>query len=358
MLKPRKYYCWRRDYFMQAQIHRDQVFWPIKDETIVMALAFSPDGQYLATAGMDSEAKIWQVKIGLPICSVSHEDIIVALAFSPDGQYFATASEDGTAQIWQSKTGRRVACLPHRESVRYVGFIHDGLYLVTLTGSRIFPGGDYASSKITAWEVSTGKKVLQIVNHAGVETISSGSRGQYFALADKKLSVQLWPEMLPSDVLNAEKSQLERKWEFPKNEIVNCMKGEEPIKEIVLSSNKKTVAILHPGGVVQVWQLSRCLKIAHMLHEEEVNSVSFCPRGECIVTASDDNITRVWNIRSAQQLAHFTHTDAVNIAIFNPTGNLIASAAGDPMSESSEAGVRLWSWKSDLNKGRASNAHS
>lgn len=335
---------------MQAKIHRDQAFCLIKDETIVMALAFSPDGQYLATAGIDSEAKIWQVKTGLRICSVSHEDIIVALAFSPDGQYFATASEDGTAQIWQSKTGRRVVCLPHRESVRYVGFIHDGLYLVTLTGSRLFPGGDCASSKVTAWEVSTGKKVLQIVNHAGVETISSGSRGKYFALTDNKRSVQLWPETLLNDVLNVEKSQIHRKGESPENEIVNCMKGEEPIKEIVSSSDKKHIAILHPGGIVQVWKLSECLKIARIFHKEEVNSVSFCPRGECIVTASDDNITRVWNIHSAQQLAHFAHTDAVNIAIFNPAGNLIASAAGDPMSGSSEAGVRLWSWKSSLNK--------
>ncbi len=335
---------------MQAKIHRDRAFCLIHDETIVTALAFSPDGQYLATAGIDSEAKIWQVKTGLRICSVSHEDIIVALAFSPDGQYFATASEDGTAQIWQSKTGRRVACLPHCESVRYVGFVHDGSYLVTLTGSRIFPGGDYASSKVTAWEVNTGKKILQIVDRAGIETISSGSRGQYFALTGKKHSVHLWPETLLRDVLNVEKSQIDRKWEFPENEIVNCIKGEEPIKEIILSPDKENIAILHPGGTVQVWQLSGRLKIAHILHKEEVNSVSFCPRGECIVTASDDNITRVWNIHSCEQLAYFTHTDAVNIAIFNPTGNLIASAAGNPMSDSSEAGVRLWSWESGLNK--------
>jgi WD40 repeat protein len=335
---------------MQTKIYRDQSFCLIKDETIMMALAFSPDGEYLATAGVDSAAKIWQVRTGSQICSVSHEDMIIALTFSPDGQYFATASEDGTAQIWQSKTGRRVACLPHRDSVRYVSFIQDGLYLVTLTGSRIFPGGSNSSSKVTAWEALTGKKVLQIVNCDGVKIVSSGSQGQYFALADKEHSVSLWPETLLNDVLSVEKSQKDRMREFLENKMINCIRGEEPIKEIVLSLDEKKVATLHPRGLVQVWQLPGCTKIARISHQEEVNSVSFCPRGERIVTASDDNITRVWDIHSARPLAHLKHTDMVNIAIFNPTGNLIASAAGDPMSDRSETGVRLWPWKSSLNE--------
>lgn len=333
---------------MQAKIYEDQKFCLINDETIMLALAFSPDGHYLATAGVDSIAKIWEVKTGLLVCSVSHEDIIVALAFSPDGQYFSTASEDGTAQIWQTKTGRRVACLPHRQSVRYVGFIHGGLYLVTLTGSRIFPSGDYSSSRVTAWEVSTGKKVLQIVNRAGVEMISAGSQGKYFALADKEHKVQLWPGTLLDHVLSVKKNQTNRIWEFPDSRVISRMNGAETIKEIALSSNGKYMATLHPGGTVQVWQLPGGLEIANISQKEEVNSVKFCPRGECIVTTSDDHTAKVWDVHSAQELAHFMHEDVVNVAIFNPEGNLLATAAGDPMSDNYDAGVRLWPWKPGL----------
>jgi WD40 repeat protein len=333
---------------MQAKLYGNREFCLINDETIMMALAFSPDGQYLATAGVDSIAKIWEVKTGSQVCSVSHEDIIVALAFSPDGQYFATASEDGTAQIWQAKSGRRVACLPHRHSVRYVGFTQDGLYLFTLTGSRIFPSEDYASSRVTAWEVSTGKKVLQIVNRAGVEMISSGSQGKYFALADKEHRVQLLPGTLLDHVLRVKKNQTNRIWEFPDTWVVSCMKGAEPIKEIALSSNGKYMATLHPGGVVQVWQLPGGSEIAHISQKEEINSVKFCPRGEYIITTSDDHTAKVWDVHSAQELAYFIHKDVVNVAIFNPRGNLIATAAGDPMSNNCDSGVHLWPWKPGL----------
>jgi WD40 repeat protein len=330
---------------MQTITYEEEESCFIKDETVMMALAFSPDGQYLATAGIDSVAKIWEVKTGLQVCDVGHEDIIVAVAFSPDGQCFATASEDGTAQIWQAKSGRRVACLPHRESVCYVGFIQNGLYLVTLTGSRIFPAGDYASSSVTAWEVSTGKKVSQIVNRAGVEMISSGARGKYFALADKEHRVQLLPGTFLDHLFSAKTHQTNRIWEFPDSRMVSCMKGAEPIKEIAVSGDGKYVATLHPGGIVKVWQLPEGLGIANIAQNEEVNSVKFCPRGKYIITTSDDHTAKVWDVQSAQELAQFMHKDVVNAALFNPRGNLIATASGNPMSENCKSGVHLWPWK-------------
>jgi WD40 repeat protein len=330
---------------MQTRIYEEQEPSFIDDKTAMMALAFSPDGQYLATAGIDSIAKIWKVKTGSQVCDVSHEDIIVAIAFSPDGQYFATASEDGTAQIWQTGSGRRVACLPHRESVCYVGFIQDGLYLVTLTGSRLFPAGDCSSSRVTAWEVSTGKKVLQLVNRNGVEMISSGSPGKYFALADKARNVQLWPSTLIDYVLSAKTNQTNRVWELPANRVVNCMRGAAPIKEMALSADGKCIATLYPGGTVQVRQLPGGLEIANISQKEEVNSIKFCPRGKYIITTSDDHTAKVWDAHSAQELAHFMHKDVVNDALFNPKGNLIATAAGDPMFDSGDSGVYLWPWK-------------
>jgi WD40 repeat protein len=329
---------------MIEMLKRIKCSW-ITDESIIIALAFSPNGEYLAIAGLDSIARIWQVKTGVQVCSVSHEDIITAISFSPDGQYMATASEDGTAQIWQVLTGRRVACLPHKESVRYVSFTDKGSCIVTLTGSRIFPNGNYSTGKVTAWEVRTGNKILQIVNRAGIETISLEGQGKYFVLADKENKVQLCSRNLLNNVLSIKKSQIHSTWKVPENPVISCMRGKAPIKEIALSANGKYVATINPGGTVQVWQLPEGLAIAQISHQEAVNSVRFCPKGEYIVTTSDDHTARVWDVQSSQALAHFVHNDVVNIAIFSPKGNLIATAAGDPMSDKpGPEGVRLWPW--------------
>ena len=64
------------------------------------AVAFSPDGQKLATASSDSSARLWDVGTGKQLQRLEHDRSVNAVAFSPDGQKLATASDDKTACIW------------------------------------------------------------------------------------------------------------------------------------------------------------------------------------------------------------------------------------------------------------------
>jgi WD40 repeat protein len=73
----------------------------------VNAVAFSPDGQFLATASDDKTARIVAVADGREHdrithgARVTHDDTVNAVAFSPDGQSLATAS-DNTARLWST----------------------------------------------------------------------------------------------------------------------------------------------------------------------------------------------------------------------------------------------------------------
>jgi WD40 repeat protein len=68
----------------------------------VYALAFSPDGATLATAGANGGIRLWDVatqqEIGAPM--TAGPGAVYALAFSPDGATLATAGGDGRARLW------------------------------------------------------------------------------------------------------------------------------------------------------------------------------------------------------------------------------------------------------------------
>lgn len=66
----------------------------------VLALAWSPDGRFLATGGSDGVLAIWYpAQSQTPLLKVTHNGPVLALAWSPDGRRVATASGN-TVMVW------------------------------------------------------------------------------------------------------------------------------------------------------------------------------------------------------------------------------------------------------------------
>ena len=92
-----------------------------------MSVAFSPDGQRLASASYQM-VEVWDVLTGQEIRTLKgHTGAVSSVAFSPDGHRLASASADGTVKVWDANTGQEPLTLKgHTGRVESVAFSPDG----------------------------------------------------------------------------------------------------------------------------------------------------------------------------------------------------------------------------------------
>jgi WD40 repeat protein len=116
--------------------------------SFVNAVAFSTDGQLLASASHDSTVRVWETATGTCYSVLEgHTEWVSAVVFSADGQLLASASYDETVRVWETATGVCRSVLEgHTASVNAVVFSADGQLLASASHDKT----------VRVWETATG----------------------------------------------------------------------------------------------------------------------------------------------------------------------------------------------------------
>jgi WD40 repeat protein len=116
-----------------------------------------------STGSTDGYVRLWKSETGKLIWESSHGSEINNLAFSKDGKFVASAGEDGIASIWDTETGKRLRNLAgHKLEIMGIAFSPDGTKIATAS----------LDNKARVWNTMTGEPLLNHSHHGEVLDIA------------------------------------------------------------------------------------------------------------------------------------------------------------------------------------------
>ncbi|KAL4769224.1 hypothetical protein BDW60DRAFT_210310 [Aspergillus nidulans var. acristatus] len=143
----------------------------------VHTVAFSPDGQTVVSAAFfDRMVRLWDVASGAAKQNLKgHGDRVHAMAFSPDGQTVASASRDGTIWLWDVASGAARQTLEgHSDWVHAVAFSPDSKTVASASSDRT----------VRLWDMASGAAKQTLKGHSdSVDAVSFSPDGQTVASA-------------------------------------------------------------------------------------------------------------------------------------------------------------------------------
>ncbi|MBT9310678.1 nSTAND1 domain-containing NTPase, partial [Leptothoe kymatousa] len=166
----------------------------------VSSVAFSPDGETLASASEDNTVKLWS-KDGEELNTLKgHSSRVLSVAFSPDGETLASASEDNTVKLW-SKDGEELNTLKgHSSRVWSVAFSPDGETLASAS----------SDNTVKLWS-KDGEELNTLKGHSSsVRSVAFSPDGETLASASSDNTVKLWSK--DGEELNTLKGHSSRVW--------------------------------------------------------------------------------------------------------------------------------------------------
>ncbi len=277
----------------------------------VRVVRFSPDGSWVLVAGKGG-ARLYDRTHGYSVRRLLPASSIADAAFSPDGRMVAAAGTgtDHQAHVWDVATGAELFTLVHKGGVLSVAFSPDGRFIAT--------GSTDGTARI--WSTDGGLPSGEPFKH------QAGARGD----DDGKL------------IATAGASELVRIWDASTGQLRHTMEGTGRVSDLAFSPDDRLLATAGSNDTIaRVWDIAKEASVAILtMHRSRVDSVTFSPNGQSVVTTGRDGKAYLANPGAGfiQGLLN-GHRGPVNGATFGPGGQLVATWSEDGTARLWRAGV-------------------
>jgi WD40 repeat protein len=195
---------------------------------VVYDVAFSPDGQKLATASLDKTIRVWTASDWKSIQALKgHSDFVYSVSFTPDGKHLISSSKDRSIKVHNVETWESERTLTgHNEEVLTTAVSGDS-YNVVSAGKE---------PQLRWWIIENGQNNRTMTGHSGtVNQIVFSKDGKRIASVGQDKQVRIW--------------------DGSEGKLVRSIAGStEWLYAVAFSPDAKFVAAGSWDGVVRVWE--------------------------------------------------------------------------------------------------------
>ncbi|KAK3841865.1 MAG: WD40-repeat-containing domain protein [Linnemannia gamsii] len=318
----------------------------------IKSLAYSLDGIWIGSGGVDGFVRLWNATTGCLQHSFKVNNTeIESIAFSPQGDQVVVGCNDATVRLFNIHTGEAGRIMEgHQDEVTSVVYLSGGTQIASgcLDGS------------IRLWNVDSGGMVAQFgISRSSVKCLAFCPRTQRLAVSCEDDTVRFWSVTTNTSsnsiistaafspnglqVASSTNGNAIQLWNADDGTRTHIMSGHTDfIDSFAQSPDGQQVASASRDGSARLWSTSTS-ETEHMLEHENgfVTSVVYSPSGEQIITGGSDGTLQIWDSRSGKRGVVFKDEAGFSTnPIFSPTGRQIAVANND-------FEIRLWSTSGD-----------
>ncbi|CAE6441223.1 unnamed protein product, partial [Rhizoctonia solani] len=282
----------------------------------VLSVAFSPDGNSVASGSFDNTIRTWDAHRPSPIGGplTGHSGSVWSVAYSPLGDVIASGSNEKTIRLRDVNTRRQLGVIKDDHIFLSVAFSPDAKLIASGCGSYSYSPSSYI---VQLWDV---QKMTAVANPFKGHT-------------NWVQSVQFSPD--GSRVVSGSDDNTIRVWDVERGTtVVGPLKGHtSSVRSVAFSPDGSQIVSCSRDRTVRMWDARDGNLIGNPYegHTDEVRSVAFSPRGTYVASGGDDRTVRIWDVRTGRQVDQpfQEHANLVWSVAFSPCGQYVASGSSD-----------------------------
>ena len=274
----------------------------------VSAIAFSPDGKYLATGSHDNTVRLWDTATGaLHSTLQGHGERVYGTAFSPKGDLASISPLDGTVRLWEPVTGVTSHILDIKS-------LHEKYPFQPLLPISFLPNDDLVVQdcyrNVRVWNRQNDSlSDLSLEGFTVHQSLAVSSQGRLALQAYREDSNEY--EVLLYDSTTGA--------------IQNLNVGSPAETYGAAFSPEGMLALGFSNGTIEIRDPTKSSYKELDVHSGRVAALSFSPDGMFLVSGSSDKTLRLWELSTQIQSLIGTHPAQVMSVAFSPDGKRIAS---------------------------------